>query len=182
MLNLQTVTIAAVLFSGLYFESAKSFRAARLGGAVTKKICLYSSENRESDRPPIIPFDFGADFARADIVVTKSTTASTPRNTTAVSQKNQVAKQDEMPQDQNVEDAPSNIFDVLFSDSSNDSREKKQARFTIRSITVLSVLMGIIFTAVWYLFPGRFVSFRGASDLPVEQESVNRIVEDDSSF
>lgn len=39
-----------------------------------------------------------------------------------------------------------------------DSRKKQQARYVIRNITGISVLFGIVFTIVWYAFPGKFIS------------------------
>lgn len=43
-----------------------------------------------------------------------------------------------------------------------DSRKKKQARSVVRNITVISIGIGIIFTAIWYAFPGKFINVRGA--------------------
>lgn len=31
----------------------------------------------------------------------------------------------------------------------------------IRNITGISVAIGVIFTAIWFAFPGQFISFRG---------------------
>jgi hypothetical protein len=42
-----------------------------------------------------------------------------------------------------------------------DSRKKKQARSVIRNITGISVGIGIIFTAIWFAFPGKFINVRG---------------------
>ena len=85
---------------------------------------LSSSENGEDSRPPIIPFDFGADFARADIIV-KTSTTYTGKNATSNVDKDTAAKQLGTQQDvqmnQNTDEQPSNIFDVLFSDSSTAS-------------------------------------------------------------
>lgn len=39
-----------------------------------------------------------------------------------------------------------------------DSRKKQQARYVIRNITGISVGIGIVFTAVWYLSPVKFIS------------------------
>ena len=39
-----------------------------------------------------------------------------------------------------------------------DSRKKQQARYVIRNITGISVLFGIVFTAIWFAFPGKFIS------------------------
>jgi hypothetical protein len=41
-----------------------------------------------------------------------------------------------------------------------DSNSKKQARFVVRNITLLSALIGLVFTVVWYAFPGKFISIR----------------------
>lgn len=42
-----------------------------------------------------------------------------------------------------------------------DSRRKQQARYVIRSITLMSIGIGVIFTAIWYLAPGKFISYKG---------------------
>lgn len=48
-----------------------------------------------------------------------------------------------------------------YLDNPYDTRKKRQARTVIRNITGLSIAIGIVFTAVWYLFPGKFISIRG---------------------
>jgi hypothetical protein len=53
----------------------------------------------------------------------------------------------------------------VYIGSPNDSRRRQQARSVIRSISLLSVSMGIIFTAVYYLAPGKFVSYRGDREI-----------------
>jgi hypothetical protein len=47
---------------------------------------------------------------------------------------------------------------------SSCSAARKEARSVIRNITGISVAIGIIFTAVWYAFPGQFISYRGDSE------------------
>jgi Na+-driven multidrug efflux pump len=58
-----------------------------------------------------------------------------------------------------------------------DSAERKQARFIVRSITVISITIGIIFTSIWYLFPGQFISYRGATQ---PQDAVDVVQPEDS--
>lgn len=155
------------------YPAVRSVRRAR-------HVALHLSDNGEDNRPPILPFDFGADFARADVIVKSVTVKNTANNLTAGSVPETNVRTD-LEVDQSTDDS-SNIFDVLFSESSKDSKDKRQARFTIRSITILSILMGVIFTGIWYLFPGKFVSYRGNADYPPdEQNSLNRIHSDDST-
>jgi hypothetical protein len=45
-----------------------------------------------------------------------------------------------------------------------DSRNRKQARYIVRSITLISFGIGILFTAIWYLSPVKFISFKGEHD------------------
>lgn len=45
-----------------------------------------------------------------------------------------------------------------------DSRKTSQAKYVYRSITLLCVAIGGVFAAVWLLFPGKFVSYRGDTD------------------
>ena len=42
-----------------------------------------------------------------------------------------------------------------------DSPRRKQARYVIRNITGISIAIGIIFTIIWYTFPGKFISYHG---------------------
>lgn len=45
-----------------------------------------------------------------------------------------------------------------------DSRKKQQARYVIKNITAICFSIGFIFTAVWFAFPGKFISVRGDKD------------------
>lgn len=45
-----------------------------------------------------------------------------------------------------------------------DSRKRSQAKYVYRSITILCVAIGGVFAAIWLLFPGKFVSYRGDTD------------------
>ena len=49
----------------------------------------------------------------------------------------------------------------VYIGSPYDSRKKQQARYVVRSITLLSVGIGIVFTAIWYLSPVKFISYKG---------------------
>ena len=66
-----------------------------------------------------------------------------------------------------------------YIDSPYDNKKKLQAKSVVRSITLISFGIGVIFTAVWYAFPGKFVSVRAptaldstAYQLPSNQRSV----------
>lgn len=56
------------------------------------------------------------------------------------------------------------IFEEIYVGSPYDSRNKKQARFVVRSITALSFIIGLVFTFIWYAFPGKFISYRENKD------------------
>ena len=51
-----------------------------------------------------------------------------------------------------------------------DSKSKKQARYIIRNITLISVSIGVIFTVIWYAFPGKFISYKGDTDFSSRYE------------
>ena len=56
-----------------------------------------------------------------------------------------------------------------------DSRKKKQARSVVRNITGISIGIGIIFTAIWFAFPGKFINVRG-SDPELYQQRYDETV------
>jgi hypothetical protein len=148
----------------------------------------FSSRNDEANsttpyRPPIIPFD----FARADIKIMKTTEKlNDPLITTSIDKKVNINdnklqfsdrpagydndSDDEDESALNLETIESDnvilkLFKDIFVGSIYDSSKKQQARFIVRSITVISFGIGIIFTGIWYLFPGKFVNYRGDVDL-----------------
>ena len=49
----------------------------------------------------------------------------------------------------------------VWVDNPYDSRRRRQAKQVVKSITLLSFIIGCIFTFVWYAFPGKFISYRG---------------------
>ena len=55
-----------------------------------------------------------------------------------------------------------------------DSDAKKEARYVVRNITGFSVAIGIIFTIIWYAFPGKFISYKGDRDLDVSLPPINQ--------
>ena len=57
-----------------------------------------------------------------------------------------------------VKDEFVKLLKDIYIGSPYDSRKKQQARYVIRNITGISVLFGIVFTVIWYAFPGRFIS------------------------
>lgn len=65
----------------------------------------------------------------------------------------------------------------LYVDKPGDGRKRRQARFVVRSITTISVLIGVTFSLICYLAPGKFVTFRGSGASPVED---NRFFFDDT--
>jgi len=64
-------------------------------------------------------------------------------------------------------DSRNPIVQVLFSayiGTPYDSKNKREARFVTRSITLISFIIGVVFTGVYYIFPGKFISIRGDTD------------------
>lgn len=47
----------------------------------------------------------------------------------------------------------------VYIGSPYDSDKKKQARYVIRNITGISLAIGLIFTGIWYAFPGKTIVF-----------------------
>lgn len=62
-------------------------------------------------------------------------------------------------------------FRDTYIGSPYDSRKKKQARYVITNITIISFAIGFIFTAIWYAFPGKFISVRGDTDFTARYSS-----------
>lgn len=56
------------------------------------------------------------------------------------------------------------VLKDVYIGSDYDSAAKKQARYVVRNITGFSVAIGLIFTIIWYAFPGRFISYKGDKD------------------
>lgn len=78
-------------------------------------------------------------------------------DTTETDEDNWIPRRD----DETVDSAAVKLFKDLYIPSPYDSRKKQQAKFVIRNITVLSFGIGIIFAAIWVLFPGQFISYKG---------------------
>lgn len=153
-----------------------------------QNIRIYNTNNNEdkkatnSNRPPIIPFD----FARDDIIIPyDKTDTKSPKNEKNINIKNNNQPSlnkntyDPRPTGYNTPDDGDEVDENLIIESNNngnnsidegivklfkdiyigspyDSRNKKQARYVITNITIISLLIGIVFTAVWYIFPGKY--------------------------
>ena len=63
--------------------------------------------------------------------------------------------------------------------SEYDSDAKKDARYVVRNITGFSVAIGIIFTLVWYAFPGRFISYKGSSSSASSSDLIEYVSPDE---
>lgn len=51
-----------------------------------------------------------------------------------------------------------------FFNSPYDSPKRKDAKLVIRNVTLISGVLGTIFTILFYAFPGKFISYRGTAD------------------
>ena len=58
---------------------------------------------------------------------------------------------------QSVGDEVVKFLKDTYVGSPYDSRKKQQARYVIRNITGISVAIGVVFTVIWYAFPGKFI-------------------------
>lgn len=151
-----------------------------------------TSSRDTAKRPPIIPFDFIREDIRPKRVPVDDNNnrnqqlvpGGTGKSTkTAVNTRydDRPTGYDTPDEDDDASDAAAvsyddnnngsldNVFFKIFKDiyigSPYDSRKKQQARYVITNITAISILIGAVFTATWYLFPGKFISFRGDADL-----------------
>eukprot|EP01031_Cornospumella_fuschlensis_P025393 gene25393-30662_t len=59
----------------------------------------------------------------------------------------------------------------VYIGSPTDPPRRQQARFVVRSITLISFVFGLAFTALWYLAPGKFVSYKGDENIPTSPRS-----------
>lgn len=150
------------------------------------------SRARDEGRPPVIPFDF-SDFARddvpipikrpeqnspvtsdADLPVLKLQRPEDPDNARPTGYDN-----DEL--DDPVPDAPEDIpansvvrfLKDVYIGSPYDSRRRQQARYVVRNITGISLIIGVVFTLLWYMAPGKFISYKGSQD-PATSSAVSR--------
>jgi hypothetical protein len=51
-----------------------------------------------------------------------------------------------------------------FFNSPYDSSKRRDAKFVIRNVTLISGILGTIFTILFYAFPGKFISYRGTAN------------------
>jgi hypothetical protein len=65
-----------------------------------------------------------------------------------------------------------NWFKDIYIGSVYDSTERKQARYVVTNITLISISIGVIFTIIWYAFPGKFISFRGDTDFTQRYDTI----------
>lgn len=137
--------------------------------------------------PQIVPFDFARadiiperlrdDAEVNDYTGTKnrslkeSKSAPTVKSNTVldITRPTGYANDDDDDEGVNAEWLPMNTDDAnpllkflkdVYVGSPYDSNGRKQARFVARSITLISFAIGIVFTVVWYAFPGKFISIR----------------------
>ena len=73
-----------------------------------------------------------------------------------------------------VKDDFTKVLKDIYVGSEYDSDAKKEARYVVRNITGFSVAIGIIFTIIWYAFPGRFISYKGDRNGDVMLPPINQ--------
>lgn len=121
----------------------------------------------------VVPFDFVKALGREDKYIQKTEVPSAVEKKMLTS--NRQLDPDPRPTgymriDDDDEEEVANVMDEsspimqFFKEtmipSPYDSRSKLQAKGIVRSITILSGLIGIIFTFAWYAFPGNFVHYK----------------------
>ena len=64
----------------------------------------------------------------------------------------------------NDENAVMKFLNDCFIPNEYDGKTKRQAKYVARNITGISFIIGVVFTVVWYAFPGKFISYKGDMD------------------
>ena len=172
------------IFLTFCYRPSLAFLQWRVNRLVNTHLQLRLSSEERMSRPPIVQFD-PSEFARKDVVIRVNASLIPPmlREETATTRP---ASYDRLPV---LADDPDDLDSArleesLAKDGGNsdsgwlqrllkdayvgspyDSSNKKQARFVVRSITALSALIGVVFTLVWYAFPGKFISVRSPGGL-----------------
>ena len=139
-------------------------------------------EEGDGRRPPVIPFDF-SDFVREDVAPSPAADRRSPApalkpspapDTRAADNSAQPTgygsdDDDDLPQEDQYPSAVPRLLRDLYLPSPFDSNSRRQAKLLARNITFFSLAIGVIFTALWYLSPVKFVSLndRPASTQPV---------------
>jgi hypothetical protein len=171
---------------------------------LTKFKLHAEKESENNSRPPIIPFD-SSEFMRNDISIRKAleppiirenlkdeknvvkpTKRIDPDNDRPTGYDNDIYDPDDeplTPPSNEIQSINKNEIVKFLEDtyigSPYDSRNRKQARFVVRSITFLSVLIGLVFTFVWYAFPGKFISIRADADLTSRYQTTYKYIDPD---
>lgn len=158
----------------------------------------HFSEN--PDRPPIIPFDFAREDIPypIDSKPDRSKIPEDPKESKKINEGRVKTREeleldrtrptgydtpddDDDDQDENIipafglidenDNAVTKFLKNVYIGSPYDSRKKKQARYVVRNITAISVVIGIIFTGIWFVFPGKFISIRRDTDFTQRYQS-----------
>eukprot|EP01035_Chromulina_nebulosa_P017279 gene17279-22813_t len=147
-----------------------------------------NDNNNDSDddkygRPNIVPFD----FAREDVIVKQkiSNEKKDEKNEENIPESDTIFDDSSRPTGYNNRDDDDDdnayrpiidendstivkIFKDVYVDSPYDSARRRDAKSVFRNITGISLGIGLIFTVVWYAFPGQFISYRGDRDFSVK--------------
>jgi hypothetical protein len=146
---------------------------------------LFASSNNESgDRPPIIPYDFARDdinpsspeaksnenaLATAKPEISKSGWTEDPARPTGYASDDD---SDDWIPSVSPDDSPvAKFLKDYFFDNEFDSMKRKDAKFVARNITLFSFLIGVIFTVIYYAFPGKFIGYKADMNFSSRYES-----------
>lgn len=153
-------------------------------------MCMSENDDNSNNGPRVIPFDDVSVFSRnvpfppktakneppAESTRKPVTTATDDPSQTSSSRSKALYDRDERPvgysNDENDDDSQSpmlpqeevspliQMLKDIYVPSPFDSTSRRDAKFVVRNITLLSVLFGVIFTIIWYAFPGSFVYYK----------------------
>eukprot|EP00607_Mallomonas_marina_P010863 CAMPEP_0182421128 /NCGR_PEP_ID=MMETSP1167-20130531/6366_1 /TAXON_ID=2988 /ORGANISM="Mallomonas Sp, Strain CCMP3275" /LENGTH=243 /DNA_ID=CAMNT_0024597951 /DNA_START=63 /DNA_END=790 /DNA_ORIENTATION=+ len=149
-----------------------------------------NSKNNVNESPQIIPFDDMSEFSRdsfkenmnkvkkasentdgnpiIDInlgVWRNENFSSSSKNKTNFERPTGYSNDDDddwIPSRIDEDDTPEMIKFIsnAFISSPYDTKSQSQAKQIVRSITLLSFLIGLVFTIAWYAFPGNFIHYK----------------------
>eukprot|EP01041_Mallomonas_annulata_P004317 gene4317-8584_t len=177
--------LSAIVILTVSIGNCRSFLQSKKTRHLIMKKCVRigmsdDSGNEQNSQPPLIPFDDVTTFSRSasNPKVSETNKKSNQKTENPIIDINlgvwQSSSDDSRPtgydkkeEDDNwvpaIEENTSPFLEFLknvYISSPFDSNDKRQAKMVVRSITLLSLVFGIIFTVTWYAFPGSFIHYK----------------------
>lgn len=180
--SLVIVGLLAYLSCIVSFHLSRPTLGSRICGRLRISLREKESDDDSYGRPILVPYDTVPKddkelFAKPRVIVKPSKEPVQEVAKEVVSRDDAQPTGYDTPDDEPADDwlpsdlAPSNdpmivkIFKDLYIGSPYDSSSRQQARYVIKNITGIVVAIGLIFTFIWYAFPGKFISYQGDTDL-----------------